>query len=161
MTKFETLVDIMEKLRAPDGCPWDKEQTHASIRDSLLQEGYEVLEAIDGGNMDELRIELGDLLMQIVFHARIAQEAGEFELAGVLSSINNKLVSRHPHVFGDVSVKDSAEVLRNWEELKKKERQPETSIIASVPKHMPALAYSQEIQRRVAQVGFDWENIDG
>ncbi|MBI4296352.1 MAG: nucleoside triphosphate pyrophosphohydrolase [Chloroflexi bacterium] len=161
LSRFETLVDIMVRLRAPDGCPWDREQTHRSIRESLLQECYEVLEAIDEGAADKLCTELGDLLMQIVFHAQIAREAGEFELADVLTSINTKLISRHPHVFGSVKVNTAAEVLHNWEELKKKERGDGTSIIASVPKAMPALAYSQEIQRRVAQVGFDWENLNG
>lgn len=155
------LVDIVAKLRSPDGCPWDKEQTHASLREDLLEECYEVLETIDEGNSVKLCEELGDLLMQVVFHAQIAAEAGEFELGDVLAGINTKLIHRHPHVFGSKKVKNTEEVLLNWEQLKREERGADTSILASVPKQMPALGYSQEIQRRVVRVGFDWKDIDG
>jgi len=158
---FATLVDIIARLRAPDGCPWDKKQTHASLRKDLLEECYEVLEALDEGNSDKLCDELGDLLMQVVLHAQIAAEAGEFELGDVVNSINTKLIHRHPHVFGSKKVKDAEEVVLNWEVLKQEERGADTSILASAPKQMPALGYSQEIQRRVAQVGFDWADIDG
>ncbi len=161
LSQFTTLVDIIARLRAPDGCPWDKQQTHASLRKDLLEECYEVLEALDEGNSDKLCSELGDLLMQVVFHAQIAAEAGEFELGDVVDSITTKLIHRHPHVFGSEKVRDAEEVLLNWEVLKQEERGADTSILASVPKQMPALGYSQEIQRRVAQVGFDWEDIDG
>ena len=161
MSQFTTLVDIIARLRAPDGCPWDKQQTHASLRKDLLEECYEVLEALDEGNSDKLCSELGDLLMQVVFHAQIAAEAGEFELGDVVRSITTKLTHRHPHVFGSQKVKDTEEVLLNWEVLKQEERGADTSMLASVPKQMPALSYSQEIQRRVARVGFDWEDIDG
>jgi len=160
VSQFTTLVDIIARLRAPDGCPWDKKQTHASLRKNLLEECYEVLEALDEGNSDKLCDELGDLLMQVVLHTQIAAEAGEFELGDVVNSINTKLIHRHPHVFGSKKVKDAEEVVLNWEVLKQEEREG-TSILASAPKQMPALGYSQEIQRRVAQVGFDWENIDG
>lgn len=160
LSRFATLVDIVARLRAPDGCPWDKEQTHASLREDLLEECYEVLEALDEGNSDKLCSELGDLLMQVVFHAQIAAEAGEFELGDVVNSITTKLIHRHPHVFGSKKVKNAEEVVLNWEKLKREERGV-TSILASAPKQMPALGYSQEIQRRVAQVGFDWEDIDG
>ena len=160
LSRFTTLVDIIARLRAPDGCPWDRKQTHASLRENLLEECYEVLGALDEGDSDELCEELGDLLMQVVLHAQIAAEAGEFELGDVLTGINTKLVHRHPHIFGSKKVKDAEEVALNWEELKREER-GDTSILASAPKQMPALGYSQEIQRRVAQVGFDWENIDG
>jgi len=119
------------------------------------------LEALDEGNSDKLCDELGDLLMQVVLHTQIATEAGEFELGDVLSSINTKLIHRHPHIFGSKKVKDAEEVALNWEVLKQEERGADTSILASAPKQMPALGYSQEIQRRVAQVGFDWEDIDG
>ena len=159
--QFETLVNILAKLRAPGGCPWDREQTHASLRDDLLEECYEVLEALDEGDSRRLCEELGDLLLQIVFHARIATEAGEFELGDVILEINTNLVRRHPHVFGSLRVKDADEVLRNWEALKKGERGGETSILANVPKQLPALSYSQDVQGRVVRVGFDWENIDG
>lgn len=161
LSQFTTLVDIIARLRAPDGCPWDKQQTHASLREDLLEECYEVLEALDEGNSDKLCGELGDLLMQVVFHAQIAAEAGEFELGDVVNSINTKLIHRHPHVFGSEKVKDTEEVVFNWEVLKQEERGADTSILASAPKQMPALGYSQEIQRRVAGVGFDWEDIDG
>jgi len=154
-------VDIIARLRAPDGCPWDRKQTHASLRENLLEECYEALEALDEGDSGKLCDELGDLLMQIVLHAQIATEAGEFELGDVLTSINTKLVHRHPHIFGSTKVKDVEEVRRNWEMLKQEEREAGTSILASVPKQMPALGYSQEIQYRVAQVGFDWEDING
>jgi len=161
LSRFTTLVDIIARLRAPDGCPWDKQQTHASLREDLLSECYEVLETLDEGDSDKLCGELGDLLMQVVFHAQIAAEAGEFELGDVLMGINKKLIHRHPHVFGSEKVRDAEEVVLNWEKLKQEERGADTSILASVPKQMPALGYSQEIQRRVAQIGFDWEEIDG
>jgi len=161
LNRFATLVDIIARLRAPDGCPWDRKQTHASLRENLLEECYEALEALDEGDSGKLCDELGDLLMQIVLHAQIATEAGEFELGDVLTSINTKLVHRHPHIFGSTKVKDVEEVRRNWEMLKQEEREAGTSILASVPKQMPALGYSQEIQYRVAQVGFDWEDING
>ena len=160
LSRFATLVDIVARLRAPDGCPWDKEQTHASLREDLLEECYEVLEALDEGNSDKLCSELGDLLMQVVFHAQIAAEDGEFELGDVVNSITTKLIHRHPHVFGSKKVKNAEEVVLNWEKLKQEERGG-TSILASAPKQMPALGYSQEIQRRVAHVGFGWEDIDG
>jgi len=161
LDQFATLVDIIARLRAPDGCPWDRKQTHGSLRENLLEECYEALEALDEEDSGKLCDELGDLLMQVVLHAQIAAEAGEFELGDVLSCINTKLIHRHPHIFGSLKVKDAREVALNWEVLKQEEREAGTSILASVPKQMPALGYSQEIQRRVAQVGFDWEDIDG
>ncbi|MFC1918412.1 nucleoside triphosphate pyrophosphohydrolase [Chloroflexota bacterium] len=151
----------MARLRAPGGCPWDRKQTHASLRENLLEECYEVLDALDEGNPVKLCNELGDLLMQIVFHARIATEAGEFELGDVMNGINAKLIHRHPHIFGSVKVRNAEEVELNWEALKQEERGTGSSMLASVPKQMPALGYSLSIQRRVAQVGFDWEEIDG
>lgn len=157
---FKTLVDIVAKLRSKDGCPWDREQTHTSLREHLLEECYEVLETIDKEDWPAMSVELGDLLLQIVLHAQIAGEAGEFELADVLTGINKKLIHRHPHVFGSVKADTSEEVLHNWEVIKQAERKGASSL-ASVPKHMPALAYSQEVQRRVAAVGFDWKDIDG
>jgi tetrapyrrole methylase family protein/MazG family protein len=161
LDQFATLVAIIAKLRAPDGCPWDREQTHASLRESLLEECYEVLEALDEGDSGRLRDELGDLLMQIVFQVQIAAEAGEFELGDVINNINTKLIHRHPHIFGSQKVKDAEEVAHNWEVLKREERPLDASMLDSVPGQMPALGYSQEVQRRVAQAGFDWENIDG
>ena len=160
LSQFTTLIDIIARLRAPDGCPWDKKQTHASLRKNLLEECYEVLEALDEGNSDKLCDELGDLLMQVVLHTQIATEAGEFELGDVVNSITTKLIHRHPHIFGSKKVKDAEEVALNWEVLTQEERGG-TSMLASMPKQMPALGYSQEIQRRVAQVDFDWEDVDG
>ncbi len=161
LDKFATLVAIIARLRGPGGCPWDREQTHASLRGGLLQECYEVLEALDKADTASLCEELGDLLMQIVLHAQIARENGEFSLEDVIRGITTKLISRHPHVFGNRKVKDKEEVVRNWEILKQEERAAGSSILAGVPLGMPALAYSQEIQRRAARFGFDWENIDG
>jgi len=161
LSQFAALVDIIARLRAPDGCPWDRKQTHASLRENLLSECYEVLEALDEGDVPKLRDELGDLLMQIVLHAQIATEAGEFELGDVVSSINTKLIHRHPHIFGSKKVKDAEEVMHNWEVLKKEEREEGVSMLESVPKSMPALGYTHEIQRRAAWVGFDWEDVDG
>jgi tetrapyrrole methylase family protein/MazG family protein len=161
LSRFDALVEIIATLRAPDGCPWDRKQTHASLRGSLLSECYEVLEALDEGDAEKLRGELGDLLLQIVLQAQIAAEAGEFEMGEVIEGINKKLIHRHPHVFGSKKVKDAEEVSGNWEELKNEEREPGASILESVPGEMPALGYSQEVQRRVAHVGFDWEDISG
>ena len=161
LDQLATLVDIIARLRAPDGCPWDRKQTHASLRENLLEECYEVLEALDEGDPEKLCDELGDLLMQVVLHAQIAAEAGEFELGDVARGINAKLVHRHPHIFGLKKVKDADEVAHNWELLKGEERGADTSILESVPRQMPALGYSQEVQRRVAQLGFDWEDVDG
>jgi tetrapyrrole methylase family protein/MazG family protein len=161
LNKFEALVEVIALLRAPGGCPWDRKQTHASLREYLLEECYEALAALDEGDSNKLCQELGDILLQIVLHAEIAREAGEFELADVLTAINRKLIYRHPHVFGDVRVGSAEDVVRNWEDLKKAERSPDVSMLDSVPKQMPALAYAEEIQRRVADAGFDWKDIEG
>jgi tetrapyrrole methylase family protein/MazG family protein len=159
--EFVRLVEIIARLRAPDGCPWDRKQTHSSLREYLLQESYEVLEALDENDRRKLCSELGDLLLQIILHAQIASEGREFKLEEVLENINTKLVRRHPHVFGDVRVDSAEEVVHNWEQIKKTERTPEASVLESVPRQMPSLAYSQEIQRRAAETGFDWDNIEG
>ncbi len=154
-------MDVIARLRGPDGCPWDRKQTHASLRECLLEECYEVLEALDEGDAGRLSVELGDLLLQVVMHCQIASEAGDFELGDVIKSINNKLIYRHPHVFGSVKVKDADEVLVNWEALKKQERKKDASMLEGVPRDMPALAYSWDIQERVARVGFDWDDDEG
>ena len=161
LDQFNTLVGIIARLRAPDGCPWDRKQTHASLRENLLEECYEVLEALDKGDSSRLCDELGDLLMQIVLHTQIATEAEEFKLGDVLRSINAKLIHRHPHIFGSIKVKSAEEVTHNWQDLKREEREADTSLLDSVPRQMPALGYSQEIQHRAAQAGFDWEDVDG
>jgi len=159
LDSFDTLVDIIARLRSPDGCPWDREQTHASIKGNMLEESYEALETIDKGDMARLCEELGDLLMQIVLHAQMASEDGDFVIDDVIRGINDKLIHRHPHVFGDAEAKDAQEVIITWEAMKREEGKG--SIIAGIPKEMPALAFSQTIQRRVARVGFDWEDIEG
>jgi len=161
LERFRELVGIIARLRAPDGCPWDRRQTHASLREGLLEECYEVLEAIDGNAADKLREELGDLMLHIIFQAQIAAEAGEFDLAAVLGDINRKLIRRHPHVFGDGSAADAAAVARGWEHLKQAERDDGDGALDSVPQTLPALAYSQSVQGRVARLGFDWKEDGG
>jgi tetrapyrrole methylase family protein/MazG family protein len=164
-SSLETFVELVAYLRSPQGCPWDREQTHRSLRQNLLEESYEVLDALDSENLDELREELGDLLLQIVLHAQIAQEDGEFNLADVVSTIHQKIVYRHPHVFGEMELKNSEEVIHNWEILKSKERQAKgvhyyQSILEKVPTALPALALSMIYQKRAARVGFDWSEIN-
>lgn len=161
LSSFSTLLQIIARLRSKDGCPWDKEQTHASLKPNLLEECYEALEALDEGKAPKLSEELGDLLMQIVLHSQIARESGEFTIADVVRSINTKLIHRHPHIFGNLKAKDAQEVAARWEVLKQEERPKDESILASLPHQMPALAYSQSIQRRVAGIGFDWKEIEG
>jgi len=160
LDSFATLVDIIAQLRGPQGCPWDREQSHLSLKPNLLEECYEAIEAIDQGDSAKLNEELGDLLMQIVLHAQIAAEQGNFDIRDVLQGINTKLIHRHPHVFGKAKVKDAQEVVLSWEALKREERE-EASLLSSLPKGMPALAYSQAMQRRAARVGFDWREVDG
>jgi tetrapyrrole methylase family protein/MazG family protein len=150
------LLRIMARLRGPAGCPWDREQTHRSLRHNLVEECYEVLDAMDSGNMTEFRDELGDLLLQIVFHAQMADEAGEFDFDSVAKSIADKLVRRHPHVFGKTKVRSSAEVLTQWEQIKKAEKNSR-SIYAELPRSLPALVKADKIQRKAARVGFDWK----
>jgi tetrapyrrole methylase family protein/MazG family protein len=157
---FSTLVDIIARLRAPDGCPWDRQQTHLSLKPNLLEECYEALEAIDEGDDRKLCEELGDILMQIALHSQIGQEDGQFSVEDVLRSINTKLIRRHPHVFGSTKVSSSQEVIQNWEAIKQEERGT-ASVLDGLPKGMPALAYSQAMQRRAARVGFDWKEIEG
>lgn len=159
-TSFTTLQDIIARLRAPDGCPWDREQTHDSIKAFLIEEAYEVLQTLDEGNTRRLCEELGDLLMQIVLHTQIAKEAKEFEMSDVLQGIITKLIRRHPHVFGDKKVASADEVAANWQALKQTERDTDASLLATIPKQMPALAYSRAIQQRAATAGFEWQGFD-
>ncbi len=151
---FEVLYDIVRRLRQE--CPWDKIQTHLSLRRCLLEETYEVLEAIDDNNMEELKKELGDILLQVLFHSNIAEEEKNFTFKDIVVSETEKLIARHPHVFGDVKVKDSEEVKRNWEQLKKKEGRK--SIIDGVPENLPALLKAYRIQEKASKVGFDWKD---
>jgi len=158
---FDRLMTIMRKLRAPGGCPWDAEQSHESLKRYLIEEAYEVIEAIDKNDPELLKEELGDLLLQPVFHAAIAEENGSFTMDEVLAAINAKLVRRHPHVFGEERVKTAAEQVENWERIKKGEKGEErTSALSGVPPHMPALMKAQKITEKAARVGFDWEHVD-
>jgi tetrapyrrole methylase family protein/MazG family protein len=157
--KFKRLIEIMAKLRAPDGCPWDREQTPQSIAPYLLEETYEALEAIDSGNTRETCEELGDLLLQIVFQSQMADEAKGFDIGNVIDAISNKLIHRHPHVFGESNVSGSEEVLQNWEKLKKKEGKK--SLLGGVPKTLPALLKAFRIGQKSSRVGFDWKDAEG
>ena len=178
--RFERAVAIMERLRAPGGCPWDREQTFDSIKPYTLEETYEVLEAIDNRDWQELPGELGDLLLQVLFYAEMAKEQATFSIDDVLDRLSSKLIGRHPHVFGDVKAETSADVKRNWEALKTKEKaekkeqifgnataqndgqgvSPPVSVLAGVSAKMPALIEAQKLSSRAAQMGFDWPNIE-
>ncbi len=164
-SSFSELVAIMARLRGPAGCPWDRQQTHATLKPYLLEEVYEALEAIDADDDDELCKELGDVLLQVVFHAQIAAEEGRFDIEAVGQAIVDKLIRRHPHVFGDASADGADEVLLRWEQIKKQERREQgesaPSLLEGIPKHLPALMRAHRIQARVAQQGFDWDEIDG
>ncbi|MFH1566751.1 MAG: nucleoside triphosphate pyrophosphohydrolase [Gemmatimonadota bacterium] len=162
--RFEELVQIMARLRAPDGCPWDREQTHATLRSYLLEESHEAIEAVDAGDDGALCEELGDVLLQIVFHAQIAAEQGRFTIDDVCGAIADKLVRRHPHVFGDVQVRDADHVKANWDQIKRGEKGAAAdthSALDGVPAHLPALLRAQRLQERASQKGFDWDRIDG
>ena len=159
---FNDLLDIMARLRAENGCPWDREQTHESLRIYMIEETYEVLEALDAGDRDKFCNELGDLLLQIVFHAQIARENGEFDINDVTTEICRKLISRHPHIFGDTRADTPDQVVENWEAIKKREKQlkSQTGVLKDVPSNLPALMRSYKVQQKAAQVGFDWDNIE-
>lgn len=163
--EVERLMEIMYKLRSEEGCPWDREQDHHSLKPYLLEETYEVLEAIDEDDMEHLKEELGDLLLQIVFHSVIAEERGEFSFSEVVRGIADKLVRRHPHVFDSFEVKDAREVKIKWEKIKASERKGEEkkegSILNRVPATLPALSLAQKVQERAADVGFDWPDLKG
>ena len=168
---FESLVALQARLRAPNGCPWDREQTHDSLRTYLVEETYEVLDALASGDAHKFADELGDLLLQIVFHAQLAAEVGKFDIADVIEQIYTKMVRRHPHVFGKIRAETSAQVLKNWEQLKAEERAknqpaqpapaPAASILDAVPRSLPALLEAHQLTRRAANVGFDWPDVDG
>ena len=156
--KVSDLVQIMKLLRSENGCPWDREQTHQTIRRDLIEEAYEVAEAIDADSPSMLREELGDLLLQIVFHSEMSSEDNQFDFDDVADGICKKLILRHPHVFGDVVANDSEQVLKNWDEIKKQEKGQQTAAdtLKSVPKVFPALIRSQKVQKRAAKTGFDY-----
>jgi nucleoside triphosphate diphosphatase len=169
--RFERAVSIMARLRGEGGCPWDREQTFDSIKPYTIEEAYEVLEAIDKRDWDELPGELGDLLLQVLFYAQMAKDDGKFAIDEVLDRLSDKLVSRHPHVFGDVKADTSSEVLRNWEALKAEEKRKragtaqseaeQASVLAGVSSSMPALLEAHKLSSRAARVGFDWPNMEG
>ena len=163
VARLREMLEVIEALRAPDGCPWDGEQTHRSLRPYLLEETYELLEAIEAGNTDDVSEELGDILLQVFMHHAIAQEAGDFTIADVAKHATAKMVHRHPHVFGDVEVAGADEVLTNWEGLKNKEQRKRgrVSALEGAPKTLPALAWALSLQKRAARVGFDWKDKEG
>jgi tetrapyrrole methylase family protein / MazG family protein len=172
---FEKLAAVQARLRAPDGCPWDREQTHASLRTYLIEEAYEVLEALESDDDAKFAEEMGDLLLQIVFHSQIAKEEGRFTVSDVIREIHDKMVRRHPHVFGEKRAKDSAEVLKNWEQIKKEERRAAAgkkagdskqegkagSLLDGVSRALPAALEGFQLTRRAARIGFDWDNVEG
>ena len=171
MKSFDELVRVMRRLRAPGGCPWDREQTYSSLAPYLLEETYEAFDAIqeadETGETANLREELGDVLLQVVFHSTIAAEKGDFTIDEVARGVTNKLIFRHPHVLGDKNLETAAEVLDNWDELKKAERaatgkqkKPQNSILDDVPIHFPALQEAQKLTKKAAKIGFDWERTE-
>ncbi len=159
----ERLLDVMRKLRGPGGCPWDQEQTLDSLKSGLIEETYEVIDAIESGNYSHLEEELGDLLLQIVFQSQISEEEDHFEFSDVATAIADKLERRHPHVFGGLEVSGTDEVLQNWDAIKKAEKKEDgkpASIVAGIPKYLPALQKAHQVQKRAARAGFDWKHID-
>jgi MazG family protein len=173
---FERLVALQAQLRAPNGCPWDREQTPQSLRPFLVEETYEVLDALENGDAWELAGELGDLLLQVIFHSLMAREAGQFDIRDVIENVHDKMVRRHPHVFGATTARTSADVLRNWEQLKAEERKSRakgasakgsesgsemTSLLDGIPRSLPAVLEAAKLTRRAAHIGFDWENAVG
>ncbi|HET9907635.1 MAG TPA: nucleoside triphosphate pyrophosphohydrolase, partial [Anaerolineales bacterium] len=163
-TSFESFAEIIAHLRAPNGCPWDREQTHETLRKHLLEESYETIAAIDSGDFKSMREEFGDLLLQVVLQAQIANEAGQFNVNQVIQGIYSKIIRRHPHVFGDLKLEGVEGVLANWEKLKEQERGEKKDgkgLLDGVPGALPALSQAQEYQDRAARVGFDWPEIEG
>ncbi len=170
---FARLVALQARLRSPKGCPWDREQTHASLRKYLIEEAYEALDAMDSADPRKFASELGDLLLQVVFHANIAESEGRFGISDVIEAVYTKMVRRHPHVFGDVVAKTPGAVLKNWEQIKAAERAAEKSgksakndgkpgsILADVPRSLPAVLEAYHLTRRASRIGFDWENLEG
>ncbi|MBI4688583.1 MAG: nucleoside triphosphate pyrophosphohydrolase [Nitrospirae bacterium] len=154
------LIKIMETLRSPRGCPWDKEQTRQSLKPFLIEETYEVLDAIDEDDPDKIKEELGDLLFQIIFHCQLAKELGQFDISGVIDAIADKMTNRHPHVFGETKLGTSEEVLMHWEEHKKREGKNRQSVLEGVPKTMPSLLRAHKLQQKASKVGFDWARLE-
>ena len=161
--KFLKVVDIMKSLRAKDGCPWDREQNFMSLRRYIIEEAYELIQAIENNNYSNICEECGDLMLQVVFVSKIAEEHGMFDIADVMEHLANKLITRHPHVFGDATAKTSEEVLKNWEQIKsaeRKKKEEDSSYMAGIPRGMPSLLRAYRIQERAAKPGFDWKKGD-
>ena len=160
--ELQHLVETIWRLRQPDGCPWDRKQTHASIAKNMIEEAYEAIDCIEAGDTAHLREELGDVLMQVVLHAQIAADAGEFTMADVAHDIDTKLIRRHPHVFGEATAADADEVLQIWEQVKLEEKatKPAEGLLDSVPTHLPALMQAQKVSRKAAAVGFEWASVE-
>ena len=158
---LDRLRDIVAQLRSPEGCPWDREQTHRSLKPHLIEECYELIDAIDAADDKELKEELGDLLLQVVLHSQMASEEKRFDLDDVAAVIADKLVNRHPHVFGETRLPNSEAVLRQWEVIKRAEKQERRSALDGVPRGLPALARAQKVQGKAARVGFDWNEAEG
>lgn len=157
---IDELIEVMDRLLGPQGCPWDREQTHESLIRYLIEESYEVIEAINENNMNKLREELGDLLLQVVFHAALARREGHFDFSDVAQSVSTKMVLRHPHVFGDAKqLQTGDEVMEVWDGFKRREGQQ--NLLGGIPKILPALMRAEKIQEKAARVGFDWPNVDG
>ena len=156
---FRSLVEVIKKLRGPEGCPWDREQNLYSLKANIIEEVYELVDALDTKDMDNIKEELGDLLLHIIFHSIVAEEDGLFTLQNVIENIKEKLINRHPHVFGDVKVKNSAEVLKNWEKIKKTEKNNRNSIFDSVPESLPSIEKALKLQKKAKTYGFDFENL--
>lgn len=161
MGNFEKLVGIMARLRAEGGCPWDREQTRDSLKPYLLEEAYELLEALDENDPEKIKEELGDLLLQIVFQSQIAKDRGEFDVEDVIENVTEKLIRRHPHVFGDAIFETAEEVRKQWYDRKREEGKLRDSILEGVPRELPALLRAQRLQSRAAKVGFDWREVEG
>ena len=157
---LERLIEIIEILRSENGCKWDREQTHATLRKNMLEEAYEAVDAIDDNDMKHLREELGDVLLQVVLHAQIAKDDGDFDIEDVAKELSDKLVHRHPHVFGDTKVSSTAEILDNWEQLKKEEKKHRKSILDGVSRAQSALMSAQKISKKAVKVGFEWDSVE-
>lgn len=156
LKNLKQLIETISILRSPQGCPWDREQTHKSLRENLLQETYEALDAIDKENDDNLKEELGDVLLQVVLHSQIASEENKYTIEDVAKGITDKLIRRHPHVFSDIKVKDSDEVMVNWEKIKRKEKPERKSALSGIAETMPALMVAQELSKKAVKTGFEW-----
>ncbi len=156
--ELKNLIDVVAKLRAPDGCPWDREQTHKSLKPNMLEEAYETIDAIDSNDMDNLREELGDVLLQVVLHAQIASEEGAFNIEDVAKELKEKLIHRHPHVFGNEKVSSTSDVLKNWDKLKQEEKTYRKSVMDGISKAQSALMSAQKISKKAVKTGFEWPN---